>query len=77
MDNNVLYTEEYENSRVTNTPEAIQYVLDQIKEVHNEENGWVIGTPIITPNSDNCTVTIKVKLTKYNVNQQQFGGRPR
>lgn len=68
MDNyEIEYSETFVNSRVTNNPQSIQYVIRQIKEVHPIESGWHVSEPIITENSDGLTVTIKVQLTKYKV----------
>lgn len=65
------YEEDFVNSRVSNDPASIQYVLDQIAEVHSKEAGWVIETPSIVPNPDGATVTITVHLAKYEV--QSYG----
>lgn len=62
---NEPYEEIFVKERVLNDAHSINYVLDQIKEVHSENLGWVVGEPIITPNGDSKTVTLKVKLTKY------------
>lgn len=61
MDQNI-YEEDFENSRVPSDPAAIQYTIDQIHEIHSAEYGWTCGEPIITPNSDGITVTIKIHL---------------
>ncbi len=66
----IQYQEEFVKSNVSNDAHSINYVLDQIKEVHSSDNGWVVGEPVIVPNSDGMTVTIKVQLTKYNVMNQ-------
>lgn len=66
----IQYQEEFVKSNVSNDAHSINYVLDQIKEVHSSDNGWVVGKPVIVPNSDGMTVTIKVQLTKYNVMNQ-------
>ena len=66
-----IYKEEFVKERVLNDAHSINYVLDQIKEVHSEEYGWVVGEPAIIPNQDGKTVTIKVELTKYNKSQSK------
>ena len=41
---------------------TIQYVIDQIYKEYSAEDGWTCGKPIITPNADGKTVSIKIHL---------------
>ncbi|MBE6154349.1 MAG: hypothetical protein E7163_02070 [Firmicutes bacterium] len=66
---NVVYQEEFVKSSVGRDPESISYVLNQIKECHPKDYGWVVSDPEIIPNNDGKTVTLKVKLTKYEIKQ--------
>lgn len=71
--NEKVYEEDFVKSHVMNDVHSIQYVLDQIKECHSSENGWVVGEPEITVNPNGQTVTIKVHLTKYNIQEKSQG----
>lgn len=62
-----IYEEEFVKSHVLADAREIAYVLDQIQEVHSKEHGWVVSEPAITMNPDGKTVTLKVKLSKYDI----------
>ena len=64
----LVYSEEFVDSRVLNNPESIRFILSRIREIHSADYGWEVGDPTITPNSDGKTVTIKVRLEKYKTN---------
>lgn len=66
-----IYSEEFINSRISKDAHSISYVLEQIKEVHSSEFGWTVSEPTIIPNPDGKTVTLKVKLEKYEVNKKR------
>ena len=66
-----IYSEEFVNSRVSKDAHSISYVLEQIKEVHSPEFGWIVSEPTITPNPDGKTVTLKVKLEKYEIRKDR------
>ena len=73
--NEKVYEEDFVKRHVMNNPHSINYILEQMREVHPPEAGWVIGEPEITVNTDEKTVTIKVHLTKYSIEKGQ--GRSR
>ena len=74
MDNmEIEYREHFVNERVPNDPNSIQYVMSEIKSVHNIENGWIVGEPTIVVNPDKVTVTLSVDLIKTKVESR--GGR--
>lgn len=73
MMNNGNYEEDFINSRVSNNPEAIEYVLREIAEVHSSDRGWIVDEPVITPNADGKTVTVKVHLTKVREEETKRG----
>lgn len=69
MEGNVIYEEDFVDSRVMNNEYSINFTLNRIKEVHSPDAGWVVGEPEITVNPDGKTVTIKVHLAKYEMKQ--------
>ena len=52
-------------------PRYLNYVLDQIKEVHTEDAGWVVGDPKDIINNPDGTITFTVPLDKYPVEKSQ------
>ena len=66
-----IFIEVFVKERVLNDSHSIAYVLAEINEIYSKENGWTIGEPIIIPNPDGKTVTIKVELTKYQKNESR------
>ena len=73
MDREFEFRNTFVDSRVENTPEAINYLLANMKKLYSEDLGWVIGTPVIKPQPDGKFVTVTVELTKYKTNSR--GGR--
>ena len=63
------YKEIFRKGYVENNPKSIKYVLEEIKELYSESNGWIIGNPVIIPNNEEKTVTIEVELTKKRKNE--------
>lgn len=62
MDN--VYNEDFVK---TINPDAFGYVMSQIREVHTQEEGWVVGEPKVISKNPDGTITISVPLTKYPV----------
>ena len=61
-----VYEEDFVDSRVMKNEQSITFLLDRLKEIYSQENGWVIGTPEITVNPvDNNYCIVKVHLEKY------------
>lgn len=71
MQGNIEYQEDFVKDHVLNDVHSITYVLEQIREVHSPEAGWIISDPVITPNADGKTVTIRVHLMKEYVEEHR------
>ncbi len=61
----IEYQEIFTKSEVEKN--SVDYVLQQIAEVHSADKGWEMGEPVITPNPDGRTVKLEVPLKKYRV----------
>jgi hypothetical protein len=70
VEREIVYQEDFKKTYVEKNVNTINYVMQQIREVHSADAGWEVSEPIITPNPDGTTVTLVCHLTKYRVNNK-------
>lgn len=62
MDGEIKYQETFTRTVLATD---VQHKLNGIYELYTPEEGWVVGTPKITPAAEPGYVVLEVPLTKY------------